>query len=96
MNNSSSADIIFADAFDRMDLDRNFLQPSETLLYGFSGRVIRAIGKISLPVSLGTVQNARTEYISFDVVEMYYPYNGILGRGFLTSSRPSSAMPTCA
>jgi hypothetical protein len=34
-------------------------------------------------VSLGTVQNARTEYLSFDVVEMYYPYNGILGRGFL-------------
>jgi hypothetical protein len=34
-------------------------------------------------VSFGTVQNARTEYLSFDVVEMYYPYNGILGRGFL-------------
>jgi hypothetical protein len=24
-----------------------------------------------------------TEYLSFDVVEMYYRYNGILGRGFL-------------
>jgi hypothetical protein len=29
------------------------------------------------------LRNARTEYLSFDVVEMYYPYNGILGRGFL-------------
>jgi hypothetical protein len=34
-------------------------------------------------VSFGTIQNARTEYLSFDVVEMYYPYNGILGRGLL-------------
>jgi hypothetical protein len=34
-------------------------------------------------VSFGIVQNARTEYLSFDIVEMYYPYNGILGRGFL-------------
>jgi hypothetical protein len=38
---------------------------------------------VVLPVSFGTVQNARTEYLSFDVVEMYYPCNGILGRGFL-------------
>jgi hypothetical protein len=27
--------------------------------------------------------NARTEYLSFDGVEMYYPYNGIHGRGFI-------------
>jgi hypothetical protein len=38
---------------------------------------------VVLPVSFGTVQNARTEYLSFDVMEMYYPYNVILGRGFL-------------
>jgi hypothetical protein len=38
---------------------------------------------VVLPVSFGTIQNARTESLSFDVVEMYYPYNGILGRGFL-------------
>jgi hypothetical protein len=52
-------------------------------LYGFGGRVIHALGKVVLPVSFGIVQNARTEYLSFDVVEMYYPYNGILRRGFL-------------
>jgi hypothetical protein len=65
-----------------MGLNHNLLQLPDTPLYGFGGRVIHAIGKVSLPVSFGTVQNARTEYLSFDVV-MYYPYNGILGRGFL-------------
>jgi hypothetical protein len=83
VNNGSSADIIFADAFDKMGLSKDLLQPPDTPLYGFGGRVIHTLVKVVLPVSFGTVQNARTEYLSFDMVEMYYPYNGILGRGFL-------------
>jgi hypothetical protein len=33
-------------------------------------------------VSFGDQQNARTEYVTFDVVDLYYPYNAIFGRGF--------------
>jgi hypothetical protein len=83
VDNGSSRNIIFADVYDKMGLNRKLLQPLDTQLYGFGGRVIHAIGKVSLPISFGTVQNARIDYLSFDVVEMYYPYNGILGRGFL-------------
>ena len=35
-------------------------------------------------MSFGTQANARTEYITFDIVDLYYPYNAILGRGFTT------------
>jgi hypothetical protein len=64
-------------------LSRDLLRPLDTPLYNFGGCVIHAVGKVSLLVSFGTIQNARTEYLSFDEVEMYYPYNGILGRDFL-------------
>jgi hypothetical protein len=56
VNNGSSADIIFANAFDKMGLSKDLLQPPDTALYGFGGRVIHALGKMVLPVSFGIVQ----------------------------------------
>ena len=51
-------------------------------LIGFRGKKIDALGKISLPVSFGGQENARTEYVTFDVVDLCYPYNAIFGREF--------------
>jgi hypothetical protein len=38
-----------------------------------------------LPVSFGTPQNLHTEYTTFDVVDILYPYNAIFRRGFLNT-----------
>lgn len=46
------------------------------------GRGVDALGKTSLPVSFGDQANARTEYITFDVINLYYPYYAIFGKGF--------------
>ena len=47
------------------------------------------MGKISLPVSFEGQENARTEYVTFDVVDLYYPYNAIFGRGYLCMKMPA-------
>jgi hypothetical protein len=37
VDNGSSTDIIFADAFDKMGLSKDLLQRPDTSLYGFGG-----------------------------------------------------------
>jgi hypothetical protein len=54
-------------------------------LYDFSGKRIEPVDIITLFISFGTLQNPRTEYITFDVVGMHYPYNAIFGRGLLNT-----------
>jgi hypothetical protein len=65
-----------------MKLSRSQLQPSDSPLIGFGGKKIDALGKISLPVSFEGQENARTKYVTFNIVDLYYPYNAIFGRGF--------------
>jgi hypothetical protein len=38
-----------------------------------------------LPILFGTPQNPRASYITFDVVDMLYPYNAIFGHGLLNT-----------
>jgi hypothetical protein len=56
-------------------------------LYGFRGRRIELVGSISLLVSFGSLWNARTEYITFDVVDMHYPYKTIFAYDSSTPSK---------
>jgi hypothetical protein len=57
------------------------LHPPEYPLQGFGGKPIKPVGKISLRVSFGDLDNARTENLTFDVVDIYHPYLAIFGRG---------------
>ena len=58
------------------------MQPRDSPLIGFGGKRIDALGKISLPVSFGGQENARTKCVTFEIVDLYYPYNAIFERGF--------------
>jgi hypothetical protein len=86
INNGSQAKILFLATFNKMGLDRKQVREPSKPLYGFGGKRIELVGAITLPVSFGTPKNPHTEYITFDVVDMIYPYNAIFGRGLLNTS----------
>jgi hypothetical protein len=68
-----------------MGFDRKQLKEASKPMYGFGGRRIEPIGSVSLPVFFDSLRNTCTEYITFDMVEMNYPYNAIFGRGLLNT-----------
>jgi hypothetical protein len=69
----------------QMGFSKKQLKEASKPLYGFGGNKIEPVGSISLPVSFGTLSNACTEYIIFDLVDMPYPYNVIFERGLLNT-----------
>jgi hypothetical protein len=38
-----------------------------------------------MPVTFGFVHNTRTKQVVFDIVDMEYPYNAIIGQGTLNA-----------
>jgi hypothetical protein len=71
--------------FGKIGFDRKQLKELSKPLYGFGGKMIELVGVITLSMSFDTPQNRHTEYITFDVVDMPYPYNTIFGRGLLNT-----------
>ncbi|KAL0446199.1 UNVERIFIED_CONTAM: hypothetical protein Slati_1747800 [Sesamum latifolium] len=53
INSGSSADILFGDAYDQMQLGDVSLEKVHTSLYGFAREVVHPRGMISLPLTMG-------------------------------------------
>jgi hypothetical protein len=51
------------------------LREATNLLSGFGGKRIEQIGAITLLISSRNPRNVRTKYITFNIVDMHYPYN---------------------
>jgi hypothetical protein len=56
-----------------------------TPLCGFGGRQILALDKITMTITFSYVHNTRTEQVVFDIVDIEYPYNAIIGRWTLNA-----------
>jgi hypothetical protein len=83
VDTSSAADIIFVQTLRQMQEPENKIQDSTFPLRGFGGQQVMALGKQTMPVIFGYVNNTRIEYVMFDVVDMEFPYNVVIGRGTL-------------
>jgi hypothetical protein len=81
VDTGSAVDIIFKKAFKQMQEPEDKIQESAYPLSGFGGKQVLALGKLAMPITLGYVKNTRTKGVVFDIVDMKFPYNSIIGRG---------------
>jgi hypothetical protein len=79
IDTGSVADIIFAKAFRQMQEQDDKIHDATHPLCGFGGRQTVALCKITMPITFGYVHNTRTKQVVFDIVDMEYPYNAIIG-----------------
>ena len=85
VDNGSSVDIIFASAFDKMDIGKERLEPVNTHLRGFAGEKVLPLGSIQLVFTLGDPPRQATTTVRFLVVDAPSSYNVLLGRPSLNA-----------
>ncbi|KAK3042098.1 hypothetical protein RJ639_001800 [Escallonia herrerae] len=79
IDNGSSTEILFYDAFKNMNIPTDRLRKMDTPLYGFSNHPVAAEGIIALPVAIGTPPAQANFMLDFVVVKVPSAYNAILG-----------------
>jgi hypothetical protein len=85
LDGGSSRNIMFMKTFDQMGLSKSTLLPSWAPFHRIvPGVAATPVGQITLPVTIRTWENLRTEYMQFKVANFEMTYNAFLGRLALT------------
>ncbi|KAK3017633.1 hypothetical protein RJ639_003659 [Escallonia herrerae] len=80
IDNGSSTEILFYDAFKKMNIPTDCLRKMDTPLYGFSNHLVAVEGIIALRVAIGTPPTQANFMLDFVMVKILSAYNAILGR----------------
>ncbi|KAL0401689.1 UNVERIFIED_CONTAM: hypothetical protein Slati_4198800 [Sesamum latifolium] len=87
VDTGSTTDILFFAAFSQMGIGVDMLTKVNSPLVGFNGSVVEPMGKMALPISIGTAPHRATRTLKFLVVDAPSFYNIIMGRPSLNSFR---------
>ncbi|XP_028085990.1 uncharacterized protein LOC114286968 [Camellia sinensis] len=85
VDNGSSSDIIFLNAYHRLKVEEKKLSHLQTPLVGFTGDRVTSIGSIDLPITIGEYPWQTTKLLTFLVVDCSSAYNIILRRTALNA-----------
>jgi hypothetical protein len=81
MDGGSSINILYKDAFDKLNVDVRKLHASQSPFHGIvPGRRIMPLGTIDLSVTFGDAVHYQKEILFFEVVDFQGPYSAIFGR----------------
>lgn len=83
VDTDSSADIITSQCFILMGFTEKDLKKAVYPLIGFAGKRIEAVGKAEINVTFSQGLTMRTKTITFDIVDINYPYNTIFRRNII-------------
>jgi hypothetical protein len=85
IDGGSSLDIIFIETLQKMDFEFNKMTACDERFYGVvPDKAAYPIGCVCLPVTFGTKENFRMEYLMFEVADSRSSYHAILGRPMIT------------
>ncbi|GAA0142584.1 hypothetical protein LIER_03447 [Lithospermum erythrorhizon] len=86
VDTGSSTDILYLQAYDRLELPLKHLKPVSTLLTGSTRHSVYPTGIAELDLTVGEAPRTTTVKASFTVVDIPDPsYNGLIGRPLLNA-----------
>jgi hypothetical protein len=85
IDGGSSLNIIFTETLRKMEFDFTKMTACDEPFYGVVlGKATYPIGHVCLPITFGTEENFRKEYLTFEVADFRSSYHAIFGRPMLT------------
>ncbi|XP_074323753.1 uncharacterized protein LOC141660666 [Apium graveolens] len=87
LDNGSSAKFLYYSTYKKLGFPNSYINFEDAHVYGFTVEVVRIMGSIRLPVTIGESAPSVTQMIKFKVLDQESMHNVLIGRPWLQSFR---------